>query len=192
MWLLSAWVLSHDSFCGKWAWAVRSFPAPDYVSYPRLLPSFTEYELNCVRRREDRPHFLIKRCPVGSHANFAKLNQCVIWDYPSASQARLFEMFFLLALFGSCSKGCSRCSLPMCFQFMTGSLPFQDWFLRCVIFFLHSVGGRVSFLWMWTRVRKFRNYTQGLKLDKVYMKHLHRGNQWKMVLNCSWGSCLSL
>lgn len=104
MWLQSAWVLSHDSFCGKWAWAVRSLPAPDYVSCPRLLPCFTEYELNCVRRREDRPHFLIKRCPVGSHANFAKLNQCVIRDYPSASQARLFEMFFCQLCMGAVQK----------------------------------------------------------------------------------------
>lgn len=121
MWLQSAWLLSHDSFCGKWAWAVRSLPAPDYVSYPRLLPCFTEYELNCVKRGEDRPHFLIKRCPVGSHANFTKLNQCAIWDYPSASHARLFEMF-LSALYGSCSKGRSRCPLPMCSQFVTTPL----------------------------------------------------------------------
>ncbi len=103
------------------AGAVRSLPAPDYVSYPRLLPCFTEYELNCVKRGEDRPHFLIKRCPVGSHANFAKLNQCAIWDYPSASHARLFEMF-LSALYGSCSKGRSRCPLPMCSQFVTTPL----------------------------------------------------------------------
>lgn len=65
--------------------------------------------------------FLIKRCLVGSHANFAKLNQCAIWDYPSASHARLFEMF-LSALYGSYSKGRSRCPLPMCSQFVTTPL----------------------------------------------------------------------
>ncbi len=152
---------------------------------------FTEYELSCVRRREDRPHFLIKRCPVGSHANFASLISVlfeIIQVQARQDCLRCFFISFVWELF----NGCSRCSLPMCFQFMTGSLPLQDWFLRCVIVLLHSVGGRVSFLWMWTRVRRFRNYIQGLKLDKVYMKHLHRGNQWKMVLNCSWGSCLSL
>lgn len=136
MWLQSA-VLSHDSFCGKWAWAVRSLPAPDYVSYPRLLPCFTEYELNCLRRREDRPHFLIKRCPVGSHANFAKLNQCAIWDYPSAIQARLFEMFFVSFVW-QLFKRTFKMSITNVFSVCdhpTGSLLRQDWFLRCVIFY---------------------------------------------------------